>query len=392
MVSVAFVPFAVIMMVIRNTMKKLIASLTVLSVVALPVLAGAAAVQVGQNYSQTKGEVVSGNLYAAAGNLVFAGDTKGDLVAAGGEVTLKGSVGKDLLLAGGTLTLDGVIGDDARVAGGDVTISGTIKGDLVVAGGNFHLLTGATVGGDLLVAGGTVTIDGAVAHDIRIAGGQATLNGAVGGNVMSRSEHLVLGATAVVAGDLTSTAAQEAVIDPAAVVKGKTINTLSLEQHDFRNLVQAAGVVGFVMFIVAGLVCFWLFKNRSRQLVAHALAHLGKEFLRGILLLILLPILFIALCITLVGAPIGIMGILFYVIIVMLAKVFAGIMLGGWINKVVFKKPDQVFTWQTVIGGNVVLFALRFVPVLGGLVQFIFTVVAFGAFWGYLYRHFWVNR
>jgi hypothetical protein len=206
-------------------------------------------------------------------------------------------------------------------------------------------------------------------------------------------EHLSLGAAAIIGGDLTTRSAVAADISPTAVVKGKTTNELTIrDDQTFRHLMRAAGVMSFLMFTVAGLLCFWLFKNRSKQLVAHGLATFSKELLRGILLLIILPILFILLLVTVLGVPLAIIGFLLYVATIVLAKIFAGIMLGGWINKVIFKKPDQVFTWQTVIGGNVVLFALCFVPVVGGLVRFIFMAVAFGAFWGYLYRHFWVNR
>ncbi len=374
-------------------MKKIITAFAVVSVMLMPVFAGAASFRAGENYNLAKDEVIDGNFYAAGANLLFAGEVKGDLVSAGGNLTLKGSVAKDILLAGGTIVLDGAVGDDARIAGGTVTISGAVKGDVAIAGGNLHLLSGSSVGGDLIIAGGSVIVDGDVAHDVHVVGGNLTLNGAVGGMVESKAEHLQLGPTAVIAGDVVNNGTSEAVVDPLAVVKGKVVNNLiTTEPRSFRHFIAAAGVMGFFMLLLAGLVCYWLFKNRSSQLVSHALAHFGKEFLRGILLIILLPILFIILCVTVVGAPIGIMGILFYVVMLILAKVFSGIMLGGWINRVIFKKPEQVFTLQTVIGGNVVMLLLKMVPVLGGAFSFVFTVLAFGAFWGYLYRHFWMNR
>lgn len=375
------------------SMKKLITILAVLSVIAMPVFAGAASLRAGENYNLAKSETVEGNLYAAGANVLFAGDVKGDLVSAGGTITLKGSVAKDVLFAGGTITIDGTVGDDVRIAGGTVIISGAVKGDVAVAGGNVHLLEGSSVGGDLILAGGSVVVDGAIAHDIRSVGGNLLVNGAVGGMIESKSERLDIGASAVVAGDVVNKGMRGAVIDPAAVVKGKVVNELVVsEPRSFKHMVATLGVMGFLMLLIAGLLCYWLFRNRSSQLVAHALAHFGGEFLRGILLLILLPVIFVILCVTLLGLPIGIMGLLFYVVVLMLAKVFSGIMLGGWINRVVFKKPEQVFTLQTVIGGSVVMLLLQLVPVLGGALSFIFTVLAFGAFWGYLYRHFWVNR
>jgi cytoskeletal protein CcmA (bactofilin family) len=373
-------------------MKKLFVFFAVLSIVALPVFAGAASVRVGENYTLAKGEVVDGNFYAAGANLTLSGDVKGDVSAVGSIITLKGNISEDVALAGGTIMIDGVVADDARLAGGTIVVSGAVGGDLALAGGTVKVIDGATVAGDMLVAGGTVIIDGDVKGDIRLTGGNVTINGAVGGSILNYAEHLILGATAVVTGNLTNYVATEAVLETGAVVKGTVSNDVVVTPRDFRSMIAAAGTMNFLMFLFAGLICYWLFKNRSKQFTAHALAHFWKELLRGLILLVAVLILAIALLISVVGFPFGIVLLLTYVIIAVLARVFAGIMLGGWINKVIFKKPDQVLTWQTVIGGNVVLLLLSFVPVIGGIISFMFTMVAFGAFWGYLYRHFWANR
>lgn len=375
-----------------NYMKKLIVSFAVLSVIALPVFAGAASVRGGENYTLPKSEVIDGNLYVAGANLTLSGDVKGDVLAVGGTITLKGSVAEDVAFAGGTLMIDGAVAGDVRLAGGTLVVSSQVGGDLALAGGTVRVVDGATVTGDVLVAGGTVVIDGNVTGDIRLTGGDVVINGAVGGSIFNYAERLVLGATAVVTGNLTNYVATEAVLETGAVVKGTVSNDVVIAPRDFRSMIAAAGTMNFLMFLIAGLICYWLFKNRSKQFVAHALAHFWKELLRGLILIIALPILAIALLISMVGVPFGVILLLAYVIIALLARVFAGVMLGGWINKVIFKKPDQVFTWQTVIGGNVVLLLLTFVPVIGSAVSFMFTLVAFGAFWGYLYRHFWVSR
>ncbi|MDO8601665.1 MAG: hypothetical protein Q7R62_00830, partial [bacterium] len=357
-----------------------------------PVFAGASSVRVGENYTLAKSEVIDGNFYAAGANLVFAGDVKGDISAVGGTITLKGAVAEDVAFAGGTLVIDGPVADDVRLAGGTLTISSVIGGDVAVAGGTVRIIAGAKIAGDLLVAGGNVVIDGEVTGDVRLTGGRVTLTGSVGGDVWNNTEQLTLNSTAVVGGNLTNRSANEAVLESGAIVNGQITNVPVAQARGLRGMIAAAGAMGFLIFLFAGLICFWLFKNRSKQLVAHALAHFGKELLRGLIILIAVPIAVIILLISIIGAPIGFIILLIYIVMLILAKIFAGIMLGGWINRVIFKKPDQIFNWQTVIGGNVVLWALRFIPVVGGAVSFVFMLVALGAFWGYIHRHFWVNR
>lgn len=374
-------------------MKKLLVFFAAGSLLVVPVFAGAATLKAGENYTLAKGETIEGNFYAAGSNLTFTGNVKGDVSAAGGTLTLKGDVSDDVLFAGGTIIIDGSVSGDVRVVGGNVIVSGNIGGDLAVVAGTTRVNSGVIIGGDVLLAGGSVIFEAEVMGDVRLAGDVANFDGVVHGNLISDTERLTLGSKAIIEGDVINHSIKEVVLVEGAVIKGKLLNEPALGRgQGVRGMVAAVGVVGFFAFLLAGFVCFWLFRNRSTQLVAHALAHFGKEFLRGIICLIAIPIFALLLCITLVGAPIGIIGLLVYVGVIILAKVFAGVMLGGWINKVVFKKPDQIFTWQTVIGGNVILLVLQFVPILGGAVSFIFTLVAFGAFWGYIHRHFWVKR
>lgn len=373
-------------------MKKLFTGIAIFATLVMPVFANAATVHMGENYSLAEDQIIEGNFYAAGAELMLLGDVRGDISAAGANVTLKGKVTEDVALVGGAVILDGIITGDVKLAGGDVTVSGTIGGDLLVGGGTVRIMSGASIGGDLLAAGGTVVFDGEVKGNMRLTGGDVMIIGTVGGSVWNYAERLTLSATAVVEGDFTNYSGTEPILTPGATIKGQIKNESAPAVNGLRGLVAASGVMGFLMFLVFGLICFWLFKNRSKQFVSHALAHFGKELLRGLILLIALPIFCIVLLVTIIGAPIGIVGLLIYIVMMMLARVFAGIMLGGWINKVIFKKPDQAFTWQTVIGGNVVLLLLGMLPGIGGIISFMFMLVAFGAFWGYLYRHFWANR
>ena len=151
-------------------------------------------------------------------------------------------------------------------------------------------------------------------------------------------------------------------------------------------------LIGFFAILGSGLFIFWRFRRAAVSLITHAFAHFGTELLRGLILFFILPIILTIVSISIIGLPLGIVGALLYLIVLITAKVFAGILLGGWLNRVFFKRPHEVFTLQTIVAGNVVLFALTLVPVIGGLVNAVFILVAFGALWGYLYQHLWMKK
>lgn len=353
----------------------------------------AAEVRSGERYVLPADEVVADDMYAAGSELMLLGTLAGDITTAGGSVHLKGAAQEDALFAGGTIIIDGSVADDLRAAGGDITISGSVNGDVVVAGGTIRINPTAVIGGDLILAGGEAFVDGDIMGTVRIAGGKATISGSVGGDVWNYTDLLTLTSGATVGGDLTNRSVHKAVIEEGATVSGSVIDDPAFVQpRDFKGMLAAGNTIGFFIVLFSGLLCYWLFKNRSSQFISHALAHFWKEALRGLLLIIILPLCSLALIISALGMPVGFAVLLVFILVIILAKVFAGMMLGGWINRVVFKKPDQVFTLQTIIGGNVVMLLLGFVPVVGGIVELLFFLVGFGAFWGYLHRHFWKNR
>ena len=102
---------------------------------AFPGLLQAMDMRAGRRVTIPAGEVVSTNLYIAAGEIFFSGIVEGDLTVAGGEISLDGTIANDVTAGGGQIRISAQIGGDLRVAGGHVHLSGRVNGDLVVAGG-----------------------------------------------------------------------------------------------------------------------------------------------------------------------------------------------------------------------------------------------------------------
>jgi hypothetical protein len=285
----------------------------------------------------TKDEVIRGNLYLAGSVLSVAGTIQGDLLAAGGNVTILGPVTQDVMVAGGTIIFDSSVGGDVRIAGGNITIGGDITGDLVVAGGQVIILSGTTVRGDLVAAGGQVTNNGTVR-------GQTSIY----------------------------------------LPKEKEQKNESTARKVF-SFFGLGWLVKLLMVIVFGLVLYYLLKSGTQEVVRRARDGFGKELLRGFVFLITVPAAILIVLLTVIGVPLGVLGIWIYAALLTLSSVFAGMVLGSVLYRLVLRKTSALTLGALLIG--IILFQLfKLIPFVGWIICFVFFLAALGSLSHILYQ------
>jgi cytoskeletal protein CcmA (bactofilin family) len=284
----------------------------------------------------SKDEVIHGNLYLAGSAVSVAGMIQGDLLAAGGNVTILGPVTQDVMVAGGTIIFDANVGGDVRIAGGNITIEGDITGDLVVAGGQIAILSGTTIRGDLVAAGGQVTNNG--------------------------------------------------------TVRGQTSIYLPKEKEQKKEFpaklfafFKLGWVLKMLMIIATGLVLFYLLRQGTQEVVRKARDNFGKELLRGFILLVTVPVAILIMLLTVVGVPIGVLGIWIYATLLTLSSVFGGMVLGSVIYRLVLRKTSPLTIGAVLIG--IILFQLfKVIPFVGWFITFVFFLPALGSLAHVLYQ------
>ena len=69
-----------------------------------------------------------------------------------------------------------------------------------------------------------------------------------------------------------------------------------------------------------------------------------------------------------------------------LSSVFAGIILGTWLIKVLTKRQEYVIDWKAIVVGVIVIKLLALIPFVGWLPKFIFFLIGLGALVKWLYR------
>jgi hypothetical protein len=332
--------------------------------------------------------ILRDDLYVAGSSVVVSQDVPGDLVAAGRVVAVKAKVAQDALVAGGTVDITGDVGDVLRVAGGTVTVGGHVAGYLVAGGGRVELLPAGRVDGGVFVNAGRAVVDGTVSGPLEIRGGEARINGTVEGDVKVHAGTLWLGEHAVLKKDLEYSARQDATLTPGAQVLGKT-RRLPQAAVGKTGLALFAATASFVGLIVAGLAVVLLFPTFARSVATESLSHFGRDFLIGAGVLILAPIASVLLIVSLVGLPLGLIGGLAYVALLLVSRICAGLVLGTLVWRLVMKEKQFRVDWKTAIVGLALLPAVAWIPILGWIVWLVLLMAALGSVTLFVYRGLW---
>jgi hypothetical protein len=342
-------------------MKKVLLGLVGLGLL-LPAFALAATIRGGESQSLAADQVVSDDLYMFGSTVLSAGSVRGDLLSGGGTVLVTGSVDGTLQAAGGTVSVTGNVGQSVRAAGGTIVVSGT-------------------VGKDVMAAGGTLEISGKVGRDLYATGGMVTLNAPVNGNVQINSEKVIIGSKTVINGTLTYRSPTEAQIDPAAKINKIEYIPAALPNHG-RGLAQLFTfwlIAKFVMSFVMAMLLVWLARRFTTNLATDAFTHPVMDFFVGLAGLILIPIISVIFCITVVGLPIGLIGIFGYIVLMILSSLLAPLLLGSLIFKWFTKSAHYEITWQSALLGVVIYTVFGLIPIVGWLLKFIFIPLTLGA-------------
>lgn len=370
-------------------MKKYPSLLMVLGLVAIlavPSLALAINLQTGEQVLLQE-SAIQDDVYAFGGNINSTSNIFGDLIAGGGNVLIDGSVSQDLFVGGGSVTIIADVGDDLRVGGGNVSIVGSVGGDLIAGGGQVQV-SGDGIAGDVLWGGGSLQLNAPVRGDLTVGGGEVLINSTVSGDVVFKGQKLVLGSNAQINGSLSYTSSEEAEIHEEATVLGEiSYRPLTASTHKgsgidkgvLAAIFSAAYLAKFLMWLVAALIFGLLLKRFSNTMVSHGLSRPFFELGRGFLALVAIPVASIILMVTVIGLPLGILGLIGYVAIIIFSSIAAPILMGSLLHKWIKKPEGYLVSWKTIVLGVAVYFLLGLVPVIGWIIRCAFVLISLGA-------------
>lgn len=322
------------------------------------------------------------NLYVVGSLINLNQATGGDLVAAGGTINLDNAVEKDTIVAGGTLNIGGEIGDTLRAAGFTINVRKAVLGDAVLVGGTINIDHDANIGGDLVVAGGTVNASSRVTGNTTLVGGSVVLGGETMGDVIVRANKLVILPSAKIANLKYYGPGQP------EIQAGSVVGHVDVYKVDYMQKKPARGFnpVGFVLklliLIISGLVLIWVFKGRSHAISKLVVQKPWASLLTGLIVLVAMPLSALV-CIVFfgLGLYVGLFLSFFYVALLLFGFLAGMVTSGGWINQKLTKRAEMLLDWQAVVIGAAAVCFVGIIPFVGGLLVFLWTLIALGATW-----------
>ncbi len=327
-----------------------------------------------------KDEIIDSDLLKTAEALIVSGKVNGDAYLAGSTVTFDGEVTGDLFAFGGVIKINGKIGQDLRVVGGQVIIDSQIGRNLAVAGGTVDISKNTFIPGSLLAAAGNFETKAPVAFGAKMVFDRGVINNSFGKDVkIFCGEELIFGPDTKIGGNLTYRGLKEADFQKGATVSGETkfipqtapdkeLALPLLNQAKFQKGLKKAilpfKVVNLLITFIIGLVLLKIFPhffiNTSNLLKEKLTSSLGW----GLLIILLFPITFILLILTLIGIPIALFVILLFTLTLFLAKLVGSFCLGRWLIKKLTQ--DERRGWA-MLTGLLVSSLMKVIPYLGWL-------------------------
>ena len=200
------------------------------------------------------------------------------------------SRGRDRFVTGGSLRIEkGEVVNDVSVIGGSLDVWGTVTGDIDVMGGSTHIHEGARVRGDVSTVGGPLTVaDGArIDGDVDVVGGP-----------------LHRGERARIRGDVNND------VSPADGDGSSATGASALARKAGNGVTRTAFLFAF------GAVMLALWPRRMETLKVEIAARPMRSFALGVVGVLGALAIAAALCVTLIGVPFAVIGLLLAVIAV----------------------------------------------------------------------------
>ncbi|ELZ15855.1 hypothetical protein C478_03934 [Natrinema thermotolerans DSM 11552] len=289
-------------------------------------------------------------------------ETVDSLEAFGGSVVVRGTVTGDVSAVGGDVRIErtGEVGGDFETAGGSVTIAGTVDGDVDAGAGSLTITEDGTVGGTLTAGVGTATIDGTIEGDAEIG-----------------ADTIRLGETASIAGDLRYDGDLEGNTDAVA---GEIEEDASLGVDVAPTIQPFASwlftAYAFAVNLLLGALLLGLFPRFSDGVADRVASSPLRSGLVGLAAFIGIPVLLIALAISIVGLPLAFVGGFAFALLLWVGVIYGRFAIAAWVLSLV----GLGNRWLALIVGLVAgaLLSRLPVPIVGEVIGLVVLLLGLG--------------
>ncbi len=355
-----------------------------------PFFAFASSLHIGDPFFLKGNEKTDDDVYVIAPSAVFAGDMLGDAFSVSQRISNQGTIGSDALFLGEKVELSGEVKDDARIIGAEVVVNGSVGDDAVLLGSTVSVASTTVIGGDLYVLGGEVRVAGAVGGNVFIVAHRTTIDGTIHGDLEVRGD-VILEKGANISGNFIYHAKEEISIPQSGVVGGDIIFDQRKEEMTVFSSMSGifSGIFSIQILMTLALGFFLLFwvRERTQEVLEEAVFNFWRRALRGALIVVLVPFFVLVLLFSVVGLPLAIVLLALFISGLVVAMAGAGLLLGVWIERFLFKKPPFPLWWRPVLVGIISLSLVSVIPYIGAIITLVLSLAVFGGAGTVFYRH-----
>lgn len=318
-----------------------------------------------------------------------------DIFPAGQDVFFDAVSAKHVIAAGMSLSFKDITADDLILAGGQMDLSGTVRDDVVAAvcpfcpfGGRLHLADTMLIGDDARLAGRDISVDGGIGGDLYVAAQHFRLSGDVEGNARIEAERIVLVPGARIGGDLLYTSAATLDVPDNVTIVGQVRQVETA--LPFAEWAPEDWIWWGILFVVGILVALILLgvalQFAMPGLLSRAVSTVSEKpwasLGRGLVIAVLVPAVVALLMATIVGAPIGMVAMAGFVVLLALAFVAITFWIGRYARGLVSKTAapsgyGSRILWTTL--GILILVVVGLIPIVGWAAVMLAMIAGLGS-------------
>lgn len=312
---------------------------------------------------------------------------------AGNNVDVSSTVDGLNFIAGNNVNVSSTQ-DYAFIAGNIITLNNVSAKDAFIAGSLIKV--NSSIIRDLYVAGETIVVNSDISRNLYAGGENITINSIIDGNVNLAASKITIGENAIINGNLTYNDDAEININKSATIKStKTYKTNNAEIEKDINPVTvilstiSAKLMSFISILAISLLLIALNKKVFKEItkIKKDASTIITNVAIGFAVLCGLPIAAIILLFTVIGLPISIISLMLYGILIYLSITPTAYYFGNLLLKNKIKNEYLQFTIALLV-----IYILKILPFIGGLIGFISLCFGLGVYTTLLNKYIKSNK
>jgi cytoskeletal protein CcmA (bactofilin family) len=258
------------------------------------------------------------------------------------DAAVSGHITGDVIGFVQTLRIGGKVDGNIRAGANTLTVSGSVGKNALLFAEYANLDSTGKIGGSVTAFVQSLNVEGTLGRDILCFSKHIGISGEVAGGIQAKGGTLSIAATGQVSGPVRFEGEAPPEVSSSAKLASPVEYTKWERRATYRDShYYVWRVIWTAAFILFGSVLFLLVPKFAEDTINAAELY-GAPIGLGVLVFFAVPIAAIIACITVVGIPLGVLAMSFWILMVFTAELVVGTVVGNWI---LGKVAD---TWGTI--------------------------------------------